>query len=298
MQYRVLALLVFGLTAPQNAQAQQDSSPPCANPPRIKAVARPDNDISFSTQTGSSIQVPAPVQDKINALAAEACFEVRAYSTDSLPLASFYGVTFVVSSPDDFQVFAFSRPQVFASSVFFILYDTPTHRLTPTPVEIYAKWAHDDDGVCERPFVTFEDLDHDGRKELVIRERTHNGTSYNACVRHYYRVGSDLSLFPMLAVEERSLQDFLGVNNAWLLRRVRFVSRDSLTVVTILSTPGHPERKVGEVLLSRHATAHYAGCAYQLTDTRVVDPKFQQALITDSPAHDENFILTGKTLWY
>ena len=128
-----------------------------------------------------------------------------------------------------------------------------TQRLTPRPPAIYAKWARDDDDACHRPFVAFEDLDHDGQPELVVRERTHNGTSYNGCVRHYYRIGQDLSLDPILAVEERSLQD-VRTPDTWLVRRIRFVSRDSLVMTTVLQVPGQAEREVGELLLSKHPT--------------------------------------------
>lgn len=277
---------------------QQDASGPCSRPPALQAVQRSDNDVSFSTHEGPRVTIPALVQDKIRALAAEACFQTRAYSTDTLPLSWFYAGAFVLRSPDGSRVYVFNRTNELGfDTFFFILFDSATNRLTPTPVAIYAKWARDEDEICQRPFVTFEDLDRDGQLELVVREVTHNGTSYNACVRHYYRVGRDLSLGDMFAVEERSLQDG-PTAETWLLRRVRFLSPDSLLIATILSVPGQQERKIGEVVLTRHATARYHTTNYRVESTHILDRRYSHSLITDSGEPDESFTLTGRTLWY
>lgn len=291
-----VAILLIGL--PPRVMAQTHAVLPCTGAPSIRATVRRDNDISYSTRTGDSVAIPTPVARKMYAIAAEACFQMRANSNDSMPLASFYDGAFLVKSTQGYSVYALNIRYYGAETLHFLLYDSATAQISPDPVPIYAKWARDDDGVCERPFVSFDDLAHDGYTELVIRERTHNGTSYNACVRHYYSVGRDLSLNPMLAVEERSLIDLPGPEDNWVLRRINVISRDSLTVATFESLSGKPERKVGEVLLSRHPTAQCHCWAYREIDSTVVDPRYRNTLITDSPSHDENFILTGRTLWY
>lgn len=294
----VLTIVVVASVPLVSVQAQGDSTAPCIGAPTTTAVVRRDNDISYSTQAGDSVAIPAPVARKMYALLAEACFRMRAYSNDSMPLASFYGGAFLVRSPLGYSVYALKVNYIGAETLYFLLYDSTTSRTSPDPVAIYAKWARDDDHICERPYVSFEDLAHDGHTEVVIRERTHNGTSYNACVRHYYGVGGHLTLYPMLALEERSLIDLPGPENNWVLRRITLISKDSLTINTFESLSGKPERKVGEVLLSRHPTEHYQGGAYWEIDSTAVDPKYLHALITDSPSHDENFVLTGRTLWY
>jgi len=294
----VASTLFLFATCPLRFIVSQDPSGLCTHAPEMTAVARSDNDISFSTLDGRRVAIPLPVQRKIDALAVEACFRLRAYSNDTLELARFYTGAFVIFGPDSLAVYVFDRGDEFGNGTyFFILIDPTKSRLTPAPVAIFAKWASDNDDACQRPFVTFEDLDHDGRPELVVRERTHNGTSYNACVRHYYQIGTDLSLWPILAVEERSLQD-VSTANTWLLRRVRYISPDSLSIATFLSVPGQSDRQVGEVVVTKHPTAVYHTTNYRLVDTHVLDPKYRDALVTDSPAHDENFLLTGRTLWY
>jgi hypothetical protein len=296
--HRRFLLFLLSVIPLGHAVAQQDSSTPCVGAPHIDATARPDNDLSFSTYAGPREPIPAPVRDKIYALAAEACFQLRAYSSDTLPLAHFYSGAFVIRRPEGSLVYVFARGSQFGwPTYFFIIYDSKTGRITPAPVAIFAKWASGDDAVCHRPFVSFEDLNGDGREELVVRERTHNGTSYNACVRHYYDIGSDFSLFPKLAVEERSLQD-VRPDGTWLLRRVRPISPDSLVIATYLSVPGQKEREVGEVVLTKHPDATYRTTSYRIVNTQVLDPEYASALITDSPAHDEEFIRTGGTLWY
>jgi len=279
-------------------QAQGNGVPPCSGAPTIAATVRQDNDISYSTHAGDSVPIPAPVARKIDALAGEACFHFRAYTNDSMPLARFYGVAFLIKGPRSYSVYAFDLVGVYSETLYFMLYDSTTNQVSPDPVAIYAKWAHDDDGVCERPYVSFEDLAHDGQTELVVRERSHNGTSYNACIRHYYTVGGHLTLNPLLAVEERSLIDLPGPEDNWVLRRVKVVSRDSLLVTTFESLAGKKEKQVGDVLLSRHPTAQCHCWAYREIDSTVVDPRYRNTLITDSPDHDANFILTGRTLWY
>ena len=281
------------------AVPQTDSLGFCSSPPALQATVRPDNDISFSNNSGTHGGIPPAVKRKMDALAVIDCFNNIAYSNDPpLSLDRFYGRAFAVRGPDSSALYVFDLTGRLGYEVYyFILFDPATQRVTPRPAAIFAKWARDDDDACHRPFVTFEDLDHDGHPELVVRERTHNGTSYNACVRHYYRIDSDLGLDPILAVEERSWQD-VKTPNTWLGRRIQFVSRDSLVLATYLQLPGHPEREVGELLVSKHPTERLHTTVYYIAHTRIIDPEYRDALLTDSPSHDSNFIFTGGVLWY
>jgi len=292
---RTLALLAGAQLS--RASGQEVPVAPCAHPVHVLAIARADQDIAFSSLGGPREEIPAPVKQKIDALASTECFHVRAFGIDSIPLERVYGKVFRVPSPNGLSLYAFERITWDAAIYFFMLFDSTTHRLTASPVGIYSQFASDDGRICARPFVSFEDLDRDGQPELVVRERAHNGSSYNACVRHYYRIGRDLSLFPLLAVEERSLQD-VPTEDTWLLRRVSFVSRDSLILTTYLSIPSQPKRKVGELLLSKHPTPHLITTVYYVADTLMVTPESRWGLISDSPSQDHNFIFAGESVWY
>ena len=278
-------------------EAQKNSSAPCAGSPPFYAAARPDNDLSyflpnFSKYPGQRVPIPGPVGQKILALAAEACFHLRTHSNDSLSLDQFFSGVYAIRSPDKFWVYAFGRgePEIGWSSYFFILYDSTNGRITPAPVQVLNSWGEDDEVICRRPFVSFDDVDGDGKKELVVRERTHNGTSYNACVRHYFNIGSDLSLSPKLAIEERSYLD-VGPDRdeEWVVREVRRVSPDSLAITTYDSVVGRNRREVGEVLLTKHGRTNYT-----IINTRVEDSGFD--LISDG-TNDEKFIICGDPGW-
>jgi hypothetical protein len=286
--------LVSLLALPLAAVAQQGSGAVCLNPPTIDAIARTDNDISFGEHPlGRPVPIPRAVKDKIDALAREPCFGARAHSDESRPLGEFYGNTFYVRGPDNLSLYVFDRQALYGYSVyFFILFDSATARLTSRPASIYGKWAQDSGDILQRPFVTFEDLDHDAQLELVVRERSHNGTVYNAAVRHYYRIGSDLALFPMLALEEKSYQD-VAPRDTWLTRTVRYVSLDTLLLAAFVTVPGAGPRKVGEVFLAKNKTF-----GYHIAERRVVDKKYECCLVTDSGEPDNSFLLDGYTFWY
>ena len=282
----------------QTPDSIQDSLRACLNPPAFKAIHRPDNDISFAEHpTGQQVALPPSVRYKIDALAQEACFAARAHGDELMPLGDYYGNTFLVRSPKGMSLYVFHRQTMALSysEYFYMLYDSATGRVTARPQDTYGKWAGawgDSDDVIPKPYVTYEDLDHDGNVELVVRERAHNGTSYNASIRHYYRIDPNLDLWPMLAVEEKSYQD-VRPEGTWLLRSVRFVSQDSLMLITNLKSPGHPEREVGELLLTKNQTF-----GYHVVSTRLLDSTYRNVLITDSPSSDPNFLFTGSTLRY
>jgi hypothetical protein len=260
----------------------------------MHAISRPDNDISFEGQPlGRRVPIPRPVKQKIDALAQEACFSALAHSNEYTPLARVYGNTYYVRGPDNLSLYVFDREAPYGYSVyFFILFDSVDARLTGRPASIYGKWSRDSGGMLRRPFVTFGQGPDGGHPELVVQEQSHNGTVYNAAVRHYYGIEADLSLLPVLALEERSYQD-VPPRDTWVTRTVQYVSPDTLVIATFLTVPGAGPQKVGEVFLKRNATF-----GYRVAGRRVVDKQYECCLVTDSGEPDDNFLLAGYTFWY
>jgi hypothetical protein len=282
--------------------AQVDSAQVCTHPPAIAALALSTNDMSFDEEpNGTSASLPIPVQTKIHELARRACLYSRTDSvysrTDSVrspypALEDFYGPIFLITAPSGDLLFVFTREwPTGGPGYFFILYNPASRLLTGVPPATYGKWSVGDTDV-QRPLVAFEDLDHDGAPELAVREISHNGTEYNARVRHYYRIGRDLSLEPVLALEEESTLDQRPYPTT-LIRRVRPIARDSLLVETLLRVPGVPDRTVGNFVLARGPVG-----PYHLARRHVLMRKYSWALVTTSGDDENEFLIKGYTVWY
>jgi len=275
--------------------AQTDSVPACARPPAITALALPKNDMSFEEEpAGAPASLPVPVQAKIHELARRACLDIRRDSGfSSYPsLADFYGPIFLIAAPARDSLFVFTREWPTAGPVyFFILYSPSSHSVTKAPPTTYGKWSIGDTAV-QRPLVSFVDLDHDGVPELAVRELSHNGTEYNARVRHFYRIGRDLSLEPVFALEEESTLDQPPYPTT-LVRTARHIAGDSLLVETSLRVSGNPDRKVGTFLLARSSAG-----AYHLARRNVLMTKYSWALVTSSGDDEREFLVKGYRFWY
>ena len=111
-----------------------------------------------------------------------------------------------------------------------ILYDSTTGTLTGNPPEIFSKWrsmAHDPS--LKGEFVKFEDLDRDGRNEIVALEYMHNGTLYNGHARHYFKVDDSLNLHEVLVLEEETL---IPIEPGGVVKRfVEWVDENALDLV-------------------------------------------------------------------
>jgi len=263
----------------------------------LTAVVTAANDFTTSRHpVGTRVSVPRVVARKIETLVGQA------YSPENksyFPRRSFFGPIFRITAPKNCYLYVFRRTGPMDSDFyFFILFDPATNRITRNPVFIYGKWMEGDDWGSElrRPLLSFEDIYGDGELELIVEERVHNGTMYNAVVYHYYYASPDLALCPILAVETRLFDVFTWKMRGVITRAVRKLAKGEIRLEVTLDyqdpTPVHAE--LGSVIL--HSSQ--PGNPFEIVERAVIDSKYARLLITGSETDEAKFIVEGYDFYY
>ncbi len=276
---------------------------PCCLPQHISAVSTEDNDLSLGNYpAGDTIAVPEAVAYLIDTVAYRV-YEDRNSGIDSTdptftPLRFFYGPTFRISTPSGLQLYIFKQKDLFGMGFYyFMLFDPRTNTVTVNPLRIYTKWMDSDEewgGKLVKPLVRFLDLDRDGKPELVVQERVHNGTVYNAVVFHYFRIMPDLSLKQIIALET-NLIDLHTMSSCGIIeRQIRSISRDSLVIESFLNLNGKSKKKLGEALLCRNSPDSF----YRVQKRIALNSKYASLLITAWSEDENKFLREGYTFYY
>ena len=146
----------------------------------------------------------------------------------------------------------------------------------------------------EKPFVSFDDLDQDGQPELVVEERVHNGTMYNAVVYHYFKINPDLSLLRLLALETRLIDLFSEDKGGTIVRKITKLGPNRIKVVAMLQIPNQEPQNLGEVILSRQNS----GAPYQVLSRHPINYDYEELLITASEEDEDKFLRNGYDFYY
>ena len=95
---------------------------------------------------------------------------------------------------------------------YIVAYDAGTGMATNNPPSLYGNYMENNEGdfqpearLLTSPLISFEDINSDGKDEIKIKERVHDGTTYNAEIDHYYDIGDRMNLFQILSVESISI---------------------------------------------------------------------------------------------
>ena len=233
--------------------------------PRLRvAISRADNDIGISDDhSGRQVALPEIVGDKIHEVALKTYRErvewIRKHE-DSLwfpRLKEIYGPIFRVDAPYNRHLYIFKLIDEAGLTIcyFLLLHDPSSQALSKEPRCIDGRWTdvmnegEERSSLMKRPYVFFDDLNLDQEPELVIEEQVHNGSTYNAVVYHYFRIGEDLSLNHLLALETRLVDLFSEKESGLIVRSIEKLgsNRIKITVSQVSST--NKATPIGEVLL-------------------------------------------------
>jgi hypothetical protein len=144
----------------------------------------------------------------------------------------------------------FHVPHYFGSSYsMLIIHNSRTDEVSAEPIKMYSRWIRKWD---DHPLVGFEDLDMDGRSEVVVQGDCHYGTSAGSTFYRYFHVAEDLS-FVLVAVRETHVPCATGcLGSEWssILRDFEVIEPNRITlVVNAVDTEGKlPTKEVGWVL--------------------------------------------------
>lgn len=137
-----------------------------------------------------------------------------------------------------------------------------------------------------KPLFEYIDVNHDSVKELVLKERVHNGNVYDAVITHYLNFDKNLKIKPFVHIE--SIARINGSNENFILRKPEFYQKEKIKLLslivsqsnnTILDTIGESYIDLKEKLM--------------IKSTKIKNKKFEDLLITSSSLNNDLFLLQG-----
>jgi hypothetical protein len=275
-------------------------------PKKLTAIVAQDNDLSLDKQPkGERVGVPKAVQQTIHTVARKA-FEnwKRAAQGSSeaqkyfeMKLNDVYGMVFRIEAPQKKALFIFQENGLFGAIFYhLILFDPHKNVVTQSPPRIYGKWMQGGFWGAKllEPLISFDDLDQDGSPEIIIQERVHNGTMYNAAVYHYFKVGPDMSLHQILAMETRLIDLYTEDLGGLIIRRVTKLAPNQVKLETFLEVEHRKPQKLGETILIRDG----GYSPFQISSHHIINPQYKGLLITGSEKDENDFLKTGYDFYY
>ncbi len=191
---------------PEESQCELSLAERLQQPNISYGIHNDNNDLSFSDEgDGTLIPLPQGVVGKIYELAL-AYFQGHGLQYTCIKLADVYGpVIYQIDTPQNYQLFVLQLTDFsYTLTYHLILFDPTLDQVTLAPPSIPGHPACSQ-GQCElleAPYVSFDDINQDGEKEIVFQRQAHNGT-FNAIQYFYYNIAPDLTLTTIFALETR-----------------------------------------------------------------------------------------------
>ncbi len=166
----------------------------------------------------------------------------------------------------------------------FLAYDHFTRKITQKPVAIFGKWMeNNEDGFEKDNHLLSGQLLYFKDGQVVIKERTHNGTVYNAEDDHYYTLDSHMRFRQLLCIESKSVDDMSDC----LIRRT--LKND--TLICTLNCKKAPSKLVGKVRLGFKPDAH-------VISKKIIDSAYRDLLVSSGSVSEKRFLNKGSSYTY
>lgn len=251
----------------------------------------PDDDKRLKAQPA---ELPAPVARAILervSKSAMSFFSKAEWAATKASCADTFSPVFRIDGPQGLQLYVAPRYFKIGNSVdYFFAYDPRTGTVTKSPPLIFTKWWAADDSLVKAPVVRIERGGKGNPPRLIVEERVHNGTVYNAVVYRYFEIGKDMSLVQTLAVETRAI--FFDNHTD---RRVTFLTPDRARI-DVFSPTSEKDAPRGSLMLGRNGP----GQPFRVLQRMPAPGTKPDALLTycDSAKSDDQFLRTGCDYYY
>ncbi len=243
-------------STPGATKNKGNRDPDLTPPPLRTAIAPADNDYAYKEpyeDDGSKhVLLPKSVREKICEVTLKQ-FLSTYYETDKpKKYAEIFGPVFRISFPgtEHLHLYVYNLYTIMGERDFVLLvHDVRTDKVTAQPARFSGWWMRGCllAAALKKPLVDFDDLNLDGKPEVVFQERVHNGTELNAVIYHYLHVGHDLSLVPIFNLETRSYQDLFYTEDGrsgYVMRTIEKVRPNRIIVRVTLSGDPFKEGKM------------------------------------------------------
>ena len=159
-----------------------------------KVVVRIDNDyVSFFDTVSRRVEMPKRIKDEIEN------YFLNIESADSSENLVF------CTSYANVDIYIVKFHSLSSIGYYFWGYDKSTDKLSKKPYRINGKWIESNEYGFSRklitpPLIEFTSEIANGY-DFILRERSHNGTSYNAVIDHYVSMDNNMNLEVIFCVE-------------------------------------------------------------------------------------------------
>jgi hypothetical protein len=270
---------------------------------RPQALVTADNDMRLNGDDrppGKPAAIPTVVITRLQNAANRLISQFPPGTTEGLACNDLSPQTYRISLPDGRHLFIAEIYVGLGIGYFYlIVHDPRTGTATINPPRIAATSSQDfgaGDPLIKKPLVSFTDLFGNHHPQIVLEERVHNGTMYNAVIYHYFDVGPDLALTRVLARETRLMA--LEPEGAIYIRELTHLSPTRLRMDTFeLPGPHSAQRKeMGYAILESSGP----GVPFHVAQRFPKDPKSFDCLVTCQvePPADDVFLREGNTFRY
>jgi hypothetical protein len=244
----------------------------------IEAIVRPDNSfVNYDDSSSKTVSVPKLVNDKIKTV-------YKKYK-DDLFSAGYKPLVFKVRYSANIDIYVLkvhAAPGVIYYK--FLAFDHSLQKITVHPVSIYGTWMENNEEgfktsyrLLSGPLIYFTD------KQIVIKERMHNGTAHNAEDDHYYVLNDNLQFKQVLCIESKTIDAMSDC----LIRRT--LQHDTLICTTTCN--GAKSAIIGKVVLNFKPHVH-------IKNKQAMNDKYSDVLVSESGVNDEKFLQQGSSFAY
>lgn len=222
-------------------------------------------------------------------------FTVEDWTEAKQTCSDIFSPVFKLMGPAGLQLYVAPRYFPLGDSVdYFFMYNPRTGAVTKSPPLIFTKWweaTNTSDPLKKYPVVRMEAARNGLPPLLIVEERTHNGTVYDAAVYRYFEIGKDMSLRQVLAVEARAVL----LSDEYTERNATFLTPDRVRLD--VSTRSHRKWGAqGSVLLERARS----GVPFHVTRRMPARGIGREGLVTycDTRKSDDDFLRVGCDWYY
>ncbi|MCF7975631.1 MAG: leucine-rich repeat domain-containing protein [Phycisphaerae bacterium] len=227
------------------------------------AIVRSDNGYvlnePYEDEGSQRVPLPGPVRKKVCEVTLKAFLREFYEGIEPQKYSALFGPVFCIRVPDReallLYVYLINGIGTLPHTICLITYDSDSGRAGPDLVCFSGQWMGTGWPLVPMgaPCVDFDDLDLDGQLEIVFKERIHNGNVLNAVVHHFFHVGSDLCLVPILRLEKYTCSPFSlrqDGRDRYLVRSVEKVGPGRIHVRVSLSADpfAQGEQGIGYIL--------------------------------------------------
>ena len=252
----------------------------------MKAIVRADNDfVTYSDEYSARENIPRIVSKKILSLLEECKGDDIRYDKST----ECKHIVFKVKYTDSISIYI---PKIYLDPTlryYFIAYDSKTSRITAKPPYINGdNMENGEEGfrpearLLKNPLIYFSPFDLKNSKgTMVVKERAHNGTAYNAVIENYYSIDTYMNLSNFLCIESKAIVFVDG------LCRIYRTLKDDMIVSTMACENDESPKLLGSVKLKISANS------VQIVSTEVNDKRIEndkRFLVTASGIEEEAFL--------